>query len=190
MRCITGSIKSTPCHWLPMLSHIPPPHLRRKQALLREAKKIFASPSLPLHQEFCHPSQQRLQSRRPVSVTAGQLIADGFDLNESWKHEWSTKTLGTSAHHLDPTKKPNGFDLPRNLWCRINRLRTGHGCCNYFRYKWGWISSPMCECNLEEQTIEHLVQRCPLHSYPGISDDLFALTPGLTEWLRRTDFKV
>lgn len=190
MRCITGTIKSTPCHWLPVLSHIPPPHLRRKQALLREAKKIFASPSLPLHQEFCHPPQQRLRSRRPVSVTAGKLFRDGFEVIESWKNEWSTKTMGTSEHHLDPSKKPEGFDLPRNLWCRLNRLRTRHGCCNYFRYKWGWVSSPMCECSVEEQTMEHLIERCPLYSFSGIPDELFSLSPNSMNWLKNMECKI
>ncbi|KAL1448470.1 hypothetical protein WDU94_013986, partial [Cyamophila willieti] len=35
MRIITGSIKPTPTFWLPILSNIPPPKLRRENALLR-----------------------------------------------------------------------------------------------------------------------------------------------------------
>ena len=42
MRIITGTIKpSTPTQWLPVLSNIAPPHLRRLQALLRCGGAIF-----------------------------------------------------------------------------------------------------------------------------------------------------
>jgi hypothetical protein len=29
----------------------------------------------------------------------------------------------------DPTKQVPGFDLPRKIWCKLNRFRTGHGKC-------------------------------------------------------------
>ena len=54
MRIITGSIKSTPIEWLPVLSHIEPPRVRRKQILVREYKKIIANPDLPIHQDLMH----------------------------------------------------------------------------------------------------------------------------------------
>lgn len=42
MRTITGTIKSTPIHWLPVLSNItPPPHIRRIYSLVREWDKCI-----------------------------------------------------------------------------------------------------------------------------------------------------
>lgn len=49
MRIISGTLKSTPTDWLPILSHIPPPDFRRKAALLREYKRIQGNPQLPIH---------------------------------------------------------------------------------------------------------------------------------------------
>ncbi|KAI8434197.1 hypothetical protein MSG28_012309 [Choristoneura fumiferana] len=174
MRCVSGTIKSTPLHWLPVLSHIAPPHLRRMQALKREAEKIQADQSLPVHQPFCHPPPQRLKSRHPACVTA-QNLGD-FDIKQRWKDEWNAQTTGTALQTIDPR-------LPRKLWCRLNRLRTGHGRCHYFRHKWGWRDSALCECGEEAQTMEHIVQRCPLHSYSGSPGDLYNLTPDLMSWL-------
>ena len=47
MRMISGTIRSTPIQWLPVLSHIPPPHLRRYNALMNEYKNclLYTSPS-------------------------------------------------------------------------------------------------------------------------------------------------
>ncbi|KAI8430670.1 hypothetical protein MSG28_000865 [Choristoneura fumiferana] len=40
MRLVTGCMRPTPTHWLPALSNIAPPHLRREQCLHRELDKI------------------------------------------------------------------------------------------------------------------------------------------------------
>nr|CAI5818496.1 unnamed protein product [Callosobruchus analis] len=49
MRTITGSLRCTPLHWLPISSGITPPDLRRNSALLREAHKIDFN---PIHQDI------------------------------------------------------------------------------------------------------------------------------------------
>uniref|UniRef100_A0A8D8TXB0 RNA-directed DNA polymerase from mobile element jockey n=1 Tax=Cacopsylla melanoneura TaxID=428564 RepID=A0A8D8TXB0_9HEMI len=52
MRMISGLIRPTPTPWLPILSHIPPPDLRRQEALQREFKKISSNLNLPIHQDI------------------------------------------------------------------------------------------------------------------------------------------
>lgn len=105
-------------HWLPALSHIAPPHIRRLKALKREAENITNNPTMPVHEEFCRPT-----ARRPCA-TAGSLSS--FNISDRWIAEWSA-SAARSCCISDPTKKPKGFDLPRKIWCR---LRTGHGRCN------------------------------------------------------------
>ena len=46
---------------------------------------------------------------------------------------------------IDPTLKPEGFDLQRESWKRLNRIRTGHGCCNSCLFKWNLTNSPACD---------------------------------------------
>ncbi|XP_072395122.1 uncharacterized protein [Diabrotica undecimpunctata] len=52
MRIITGVIKSIPTQWLPVLSHIPPPKLRRIHSLTSEYRKILSNEILPIHQDI------------------------------------------------------------------------------------------------------------------------------------------
>ena len=45
------------------------------------------------------------------------------------------------------------------------RLRTGHNRLNsHMHRKLKLVPSPTCPCGLEDQTAEHILQRCPLHN--------------------------
>lgn len=49
MKTITGTIKSTPVKWLPVLSNITPLHIRRMYSLVREWDKCILNSDLPIH---------------------------------------------------------------------------------------------------------------------------------------------
>jgi hypothetical protein len=49
----------------------------------------------------------------------------------------------------DPTKQVLGFDLPKKIWCKLNRFRTGHGKCNNMLFHWNIRENPSCECGAE-----------------------------------------
>ncbi|KAJ8356768.1 hypothetical protein SKAU_G00195620 [Synaphobranchus kaupii] len=66
MRIITGTIRSTPLPWLPVLSNITPPHIRRVALTQRMLQKIRDSPHLPIHADIFKPPTARLPSRRPI----------------------------------------------------------------------------------------------------------------------------
>ena len=57
LRIVTGTLKSTPLPWLPVLSNITPSHILRKAALAKEWSKIEKNESLPIHQDLisAHP---------------------------------------------------------------------------------------------------------------------------------------
>jgi hypothetical protein len=46
-------------------------------------------------------------------------------------------------------------------------------------------TSDLCECGEEAQTMDHIVQRCPIHSYPGTIEDIYNLTQHAANWLRK-----
>jgi len=50
MRIISGTVKSTPTQWLPVLANIEPSHIRRQNAVLRIAEKIACNTNLPIHE--------------------------------------------------------------------------------------------------------------------------------------------
>ena len=68
MRIISGTVKSTPIEWLPVLCNILPPHIRRKKAACREWSKYLSNTSLPLNQDTSNQNL-RLKSRKPAYLT-------------------------------------------------------------------------------------------------------------------------
>ena len=183
MRIITGTIKSTPTHWLPALSYIPPPHLRRKRALMCEFKKITENRQLPIHVDIDSLEINRLQSRHPSMRTAASLVETNFQLKSSWTQEWSKSVPPQLQSFLQPNKKPCGFDLPRRSWSRLNRIRTNHGKCGDLYYKWGKNASPACDCGCPKQTISHVVKECSLTSYSGDFSDFLNATPAALDYI-------
>ncbi|XP_049799091.1 uncharacterized protein LOC126234439 [Schistocerca nitens] len=87
MRIISGTIKSTPIHWLPVLSHIPPPH-EENMRFSENLKKIQDNPQLPIHALSNGIDRDRLHSRHPPLIRDKDLEENGLCLEERWKVEW------------------------------------------------------------------------------------------------------
>jgi len=86
MRTIGVLTKSTPLKWLPVLSNIAPPKLRREHALLQEWKKYANNPFLPIHTDLTALEDvQRLKSRKPPWKTARDLTKDKFNISSKWR---------------------------------------------------------------------------------------------------------
>ncbi|XP_063540310.1 uncharacterized protein LOC134749322 [Cydia strobilella] len=190
MRCISGTILSTPTYWLPVLCNIAPARLRREEALLRETQKLITTVVLPGRQEFLNPYYHRLKSRHPPCKLAKTLTESRLSLKEKWSSDWQSKTDLSVSSLISPGVKVKGFSLPRHEWCKLNRMRTGFGRTAHFKHLCGWIDSPRCDCGAESQTVQHIVQECPLRAYPGSPDDLFSLTPDAAQWLRTLDINL
>ena len=158
MRLISGTIKSTPTSWLPVLCNIVPPNIRRWSAANREWRKINSlQDKIPIFQDLQNPPPLRLKSRSPF--WSNPCLRDNYSEEDTWKSEWAVAEVFN--HHLieDPTVKVPGFDLSRQLWCKLNRIRTGHGRSNSMLSKWNVVPSPYCSnCNNVEETISHIVQ--------------------------------
>lgn len=102
MRTISGTVKSTPKQWLPALTEIASPHLRRKNALLKEYDKISSSPDIPLFKDLQNSFHTRLKPRKPPLATAATLKNTSFNLESAVKQEWSNSQL--SSPIFDPGK--------------------------------------------------------------------------------------
>jgi len=96
---------------------------------------------------------------------------------------WSTVILV-----CDPTIQQPGFDLPRHSWTLLNRFRTGQGPCCAKMHKWGLASSPLCDCG-EQQTMEHIVDSCPLTKLDGGLLSLHEAEEDAISWLKMTATK-
>lgn len=184
MRMITGTIRSTPTQWLPVLSNIPPPHLRRTNALIREYKTILNNRALPVHSYIEDASRNRLRSRKPPIKTAEMAVADDFNITTRWVQEWSEAQPNNNMPCI--TESPPGTNQPRKIWCTLNRIRTQHGRCAHLMHRWGKIPSPLCDCG-EVQTIRHITEECRQRRYEGHSNDFLSATPDSIDYIKNLD---
>lgn len=79
MRLISGTTKSTPTYWLPVLCNVLLPNFRTNEALQREFMKIEAKPKLPIQDELPQLRCTRLISRKPPIRTVEQLQNNNYD---------------------------------------------------------------------------------------------------------------
>ena len=66
MRLISGIVRSTPLPWLPVLTNIEPPALRRRAATDKLIMQAECHRDLPLYDDIFHPPPLRLESRKPL----------------------------------------------------------------------------------------------------------------------------
>lgn len=140
LRIICGVVDPTEVEWLNILSNIAPAHILRQESALRECQKIYANQNLPKYSDISSaPSQQRLQSRKPFWCFFRNQ--DNFgDLKHRWRQWWENVSVFQKELVIDATEAVNGMDLPRRTWIRLNRFRTGQGCCAFLMHR--WKSSP------------------------------------------------
>ena len=163
MRVISGTIKSTPVEWLPVLSNIAPPHIRRDAHTARLLARINGLTKLPIAAVLSNPPTKRLPSRHPVWEVSPDA---NFSTDDRRREEWSAAQVQNSHLVADPTHRLPGFNLPRNQWSLLNRFRTGHGICGASRFRWGMRDNPFCTCG-HEQTMSHIVDDCVLTRFEG-----------------------
>ncbi|UYV64725.1 hypothetical protein LAZ67_3001785 [Cordylochernes scorpioides] len=141
MRLITGNMRPTPIDWLPYLSNIAPPDLRRKKSTSNLLSKIKANTKLPINTVLEIPPPTRLISRNPAWVAD-----ENVDLKEEWRNRWSNLAIANKDLVEDPNTKPPGYNLPRRTWSTLNRIRTSTGRCNYLLNKWNMSPDQNCDC--------------------------------------------
>ncbi|GFR58676.1 ribonuclease H1 [Elysia marginata] len=74
--------------------------------------------------------------------------------SERWKAENTNYSFKRDMMH----------QLPRKEQCTFFRLRTGHCQLRAHQYRMGTSQTPMCECGTSRQTVNHLLQDCPLYT--------------------------
>jgi len=64
----------------------------------------------------------------------------------------------------------------------VNRFRTGQGPCRANLHKWSLAQSPSCDCG-QQQTMNHIVDTCPLTKFEGGLDLLHEADVDAVVWL-------
>ena len=191
MRTVSGALRPTDINWLPVLSNIEPPQIRRDRATLQEYKKAQQlTDRVPIKGILRDPSKSRLRSRRPFVAEAAGLAC----LNQTEQHIWEQSWIeGVPPGHdvvTNPTCPQLGFTLPRRQFVTLNRLRCGQVRCAESLYRWGVIASPACPRGESHQSTRHIVEECPLTAFPGGLRRLQEAGPDAVEWLSNLFMKL
>lgn len=186
MRTISGTISSTPITWLPVLSNIAPPEIRRQCATKKVWDKYHNFPNkFIISSDLVNPPHSRLKSRKPLWQE--EYLNDPFEIGEKWRLSWQGKNdFIFNSDLIDiPGEQVPGFNLPRRIWVQLNRLRTGHGRCNSFLYRWKSIQDPSCRCGFPSETIKHIVEECPITKFPGGFPSLHQADQDAIDWIKQ-----
>ncbi|UYV81159.1 NT5DC1 [Cordylochernes scorpioides] len=173
-------MRPTPIDWLPYLSNIAPPDLRRKKSTSNLLSKIKANTKLPINTVLEIPPPTRLISRNPAWVAD-----ENVDLKEEWRNRWSNLAIANKDLVEDPNTKPPGYNLPRRTWSTLNRIRTSTGRCNYLLNKWNMSPDQNCDCG-QIQTMHHILRDCPRRFFQGTLGDIHRCTEEALEWIQLT----
>jgi hypothetical protein len=125
----------------------------------------------------------RLKSRKPLWKE--EFLMQPFSKSDYWKAAWQEVDIFNKNLIEDPSKENSGFHLPRKIWCKLNRFRTGHGKCNNMLFHWHIRDTPSCECGAEKETIQHIVEECPLTKFQQGFSKLHLLTEDALNWLQQ-----
>ena len=125
-RTISGALNSTPRPWLPVMSGITPPHIRRAAAEQKKYRQI-----LELTPQNCTrrivesaPHTSRLSSRNPFYKCSNP----DFDLEHTWREEWAQAAPLGGEYVRDPCEPLPGFHTtlkrPAVDACKQDKERT------------------------------------------------------------------
>ena len=93
----------------------------------------------------------------------------------------------------DPTLPVRGFKFERDIWVKLNRIRTEqHGRCFDYLFKWNlMISSPICDSGLGYQTMAHIVCSCSLRRFKGdYMESCKVYSQRAVDWLKCLDLRL
>ena len=182
MRIISGTLRPTQLSWLPVLSNIAPPDLRRKSAASNFLPAVEDNPKFPVFQDIYNHPKPRLKSRHPIWLHNTPVYTE----YDSWKKLWEENPPANSFLVDIPSEKVPGFGLPRREWVTLNRFRTGVGRCAANLQKWGYQADGNCECG-EVQTMNHFVNDCSLNKLQGGLNELHSSSEAAVSWLTRAN---
>ena len=179
-RTITGNLKPTPLPALYRLASVCPPSIRRDAITKAEREKQLSDNRHPLHHH--QPVQPRLKSRKSL-VTVDRL---GTEPVPTYRlRRWNeTDQLHSESIPKPGEDSPNGISLSRKNWVALNRARAGVGRTGDNLLRWGLSDSAQCTCGELIQTMDHILQGCPMG--PSCSSvDLLEANHTALNWLLR-----
>ena len=89
MRTVSGALRPPNINWVPVLSNIEPPQIRRDCATLQEYEKAQQlTDGVPIKEILREPPKSRLRYRRPFVAEAARLASLNQTEQQTWEQSW------------------------------------------------------------------------------------------------------
>jgi ribonuclease HI len=141
------------------------------------------------------PGNEKVDSLAKKAITSGDtkfskipiddlLISTKEKLQVSWTEQWNISKLYKGIHYAQVQP-----DIPKSLWFKkinlnknetstICRMRLGHCCMKSHLARLKVCDSPMCECLLGEEDLNHIFLFCPINDrFPSFLPELAKHSP-------------
>ena len=134
---VSGPLRPTNINWLPGLSNIEPPQIRRDRTTLQKYKKAQKlTDRVAIKEILREPPKSRLRSHRSFVIEAARLAS----LNQTEQDTWEQSWLEEVPHGHDLVTNPRcpqpGFTPPISQFVTLNSLRCGQARCAESLYRW------------------------------------------------------
>ena len=189
MRIVTGCLKSTPTQWLPVMSAIAPPDMRREECNQKWILRAEQENETPLQRIIKDaPTSSKLKSRSPFYLSK----KENYDMYESWREEWKSNPPKGGDLVEDPCIQLPGLqDQKRKYWVAANRLRSRHTKTAVNMHRLGLQDSPICpKCHTQPQDTNHLVLHCPETKLEGGYEAVNKCDEDFQAWIDGRDIEV
>jgi len=115
----------------------------------------------PIHDQTWYLDEslrQRLHDDHGVvGYTLVQFVGDAVFIPAGAPHQ-VIHQFSNGSLIADPTAQVPGFNLPRRLWCTLNRFRTAQGRCAASLTHWQQSTDLSCCCGAPQQTSSKTVR--------------------------------
>lgn len=133
------------------------------------------------------PLRCPLKSRNPFLVVAKALKTSELSPKDKWQSCWEKTGVKNQDLIPDPIDRQPGFIMPCKIWITANHIRTSRVPCSYLLNKWQMKDSSVCDCEKDIETMEHLMNLCPLRSFSGGEALIRSRLLEAIEWMTNLD---
>lgn len=141
MWLISGTMKSTSLHWLSVLGNMLPLEMRRRDAFLREDRKIATNATLPVHKDLPQLRPKQLKPRKPSLCLAESFLDNEYSSWNQWLRDWNSPTNEYNDRHITGCAPDMGGAQTQYIDGKEN-------------------ASPEYDCGAPVQTVQHIHDEC------------------------------
>jgi len=161
---IARVFKTTSAEVADVLANTLPLDLKIREILIRRALTPMAS-LLPLSSlSLVSMEKEELTARHPppnrslISFRKEEIRKSSI---ARWNNRWTSSGTGRITHLFFPSVENAFFLTERSAPHTVMQLLSSHSTLNYFLHKIGKLTSPVCECLLDNEDTHHFLFFCP-----------------------------